>query len=300
MPQPLVTIGIPCYNCAPYLPMLIRSIQAQTYPHWRVIAIDDGSQDGTADFLRSIADSRFQVLIDNENLGLARRLNQIADLAQGDLLARTDADDILLPHRIERQVQAFVEDQRLDVCSSGLYVVDNHNRVRGLRRVPELAQSARDVMLRNGPSHPTVMSTRSWALQNRYRCEYRRGEDLDLWIRTIEVSRIRILPEALHIIREDTQFDGVKYQNTIRDHRQVVRHYLSKNGDVMDMVAVQGLMLVRSWVYQSAVSLGCSNWLAGRRNLPLSAADRAAIVSFLDGISAPSAEGEQTFSPVSV
>lgn len=158
MSNPLVTIGIPCFNCSRYLPLLMRSIEAQTYDNWEVVAIDDGSSDSTRDILRAMEGPRVHVVVDDQNRGLSYRLNQIADLARGALIARTDADDLLLPARIERQVKVFQEDPSTDVVSTGCYVVDNHNHLVGVRRIPALARTAREVMLRNGPSHPTVMT----------------------------------------------------------------------------------------------------------------------------------------------
>ncbi|MCW5966050.1 MAG: glycosyltransferase family 2 protein [Bryobacterales bacterium] len=269
MSNPLVTIGIPCFNCERYLPLLMRSIRAQTYGNWEVVAIDDGSNDGTRDILQAMEGPRVRVVLDNQNRGLSYRLNQIADLARGELVARTDADDMLLPARIERQVEAFQEDPSTDVVSAGCYVVDNRNRLRGVRRIPELARTAREVMLRNGPSHPTVMTTRAWAQNNRYRCVSRRGEDLDLWIRTIEQSRVRYLPEPLHVIREDTRFDGAKYQSTIRDHQQVVCSYLKEIGDPWFTITVRTRLLARACGYRAGHLLGVANAMAALRNTPL-------------------------------
>lgn len=269
MSNPLVTIGIPCFNCERYLPLLMRSIEAQTYDNWEVVAIDDGSSDRTRHILRAMEGPRVHVVVDNQNRGLSYRLNQIADLAGGALIARTDADDLLLPARIERQVRVFQEDPSTDVVSTGCYVVDNRNHLVGVRRIPELARSAREVMLRNGPSHPTVMTTRAWAQDNRYRCESRRGEDLDLWIRTIERSRIRFLPEPLHVIREDPQFDDAKYQRTIRDHQRVVGTYLKEIGDPWFTFTVQARLLARACGYRAGHLLGVSSAMAARRNAPL-------------------------------
>jgi glycosyltransferase involved in cell wall biosynthesis len=286
MKRAFVTIGIPCYNCDPYLSTLIRSIQAQTYTNWNVIAIDDGSTDNTRDVLRSIKDPRFHIVLESENRGLAYRLNQIADLASGTLLARTDADDIMLPHRIETQVRAFQENPSLDVCSSSLYVVNNANQLRGLRRLPKPTRDPVSVMLRNGPSHPTVMSTVQWARQNRYRCEHRRGEDLDLWIRTISTSKVLLFPEPLHIIREDEQFDHEKYQRTIRDHRRVVRHHLTALNDPLTTLRVEATMLARKWVYRIATTIGYANRLAARRNLPVCTEEYERVMQFVKSVAA--------------
>ncbi len=266
---PLVTIGIPCYQCAAHLPALLRSIHAQTYPHWEVVAVDDGSTDGTRDLLRQWESPRIRVVLDDTNRGLSHRLNQIAHLANGTLLARTDADDLMMPTRLQRQVDAFTQDPSLDVVSSGCYVVDDHNHLRGMRVIPNLARTAAEVMLRNGPSHPTVMSTTSWARRNSYRCHWRRGEDFDLWIRTVEHSNIRYLPEALHVIREDPQFDCAKYLRTIRDHQQVIRDYFRGVSSPSLRLAVELRLLSRKLIYPMAHRLGIASALAARRNRTL-------------------------------
>lgn len=279
--MPLVTIGIPCYQCAAHLPMLLRSIVTQSYPHWEVVAVDDGSTDGTREILKSIQDARFRVFLSDENLGLASRLNQIASLAQGSLLARTDADDILMPERLERQVRLFVDDPSLEVVSSGCYVVDSRNRLRGVRRVPPLARSAREVMLRNGPSHPTVMTTSGWARRNQYLCHSRRGEDLDLWIRTVGHSKMRALAEPLHIIREDGQFDAGKYLRTIREHRVVMRRYVDWKRDPLLALRLEARLRLRAWGYGWAQRVGLAGWMAARRQDPVEPSVAAEVEALL-------------------
>jgi glycosyltransferase involved in cell wall biosynthesis len=281
MSLPLVTIGISCWNCARYLPLLVESIRQQSYPNWEVVAIDDGSTDDTRAALKAINDPRFRVVLSDDNRGLSRRLNEIADLATGEFLARTDADDLMMPLRIERQVQAFLRDPSLDVVSSRCLVVDNRNRLRGLRRMGELPRSAREVMLRNGPSHPTVMTRTSWARTNRYRCVHRRGEDLDLWIRTIEHSRFLQLPEALQVIREDRRFDAGKYQRTIREHRRVVRNYLPLPDAPGFGATVQSVMLARALGYRVLGALGLADHFAARRNLPTAREDASRLHELL-------------------
>ena len=281
MGTPLVTIGISCFNCETYLPLLLNSIQAQTYANWEVVAIDDGSSDNTPRILQAIEDPRFRVTCGKKNRGLGYRLNEIADLAQGERLARTDADDVMLPQRIERQVRMFQEDPSLDAVCCGCIVVDNGNRVRGMRRIPKLAASAREVMLRNGPSHPTVMTRTIWAQRNRYLGGSRRGEDLDLWIRTLESTNIRYMPEALHVIREDGRFDAAKYERTILDHRHVMRRYLRGQETVWFRAMVESVLLARRWGYRLFDALGVCDRIAARRNVNMDAHSVAELEQFL-------------------
>jgi glycosyltransferase involved in cell wall biosynthesis len=276
MQSPLVTIGIPCFNCAPYLPALLQSIHAQSFTRWEVVAVDDASTDGTAAILRAIRDPRFHVVLGKENLGLGPRLNQIADHAQGEFVARTDADDLMHPERLSRQMACFAQDPALDVCATGAYTLDNHNRILGIRRVPPLARTPLEVMRQNGPSHPTTTAKRSWCQQFRYTGNPRRGEDLDLWIRSIASSRILQLDEPLHFIREDPHFDIAKYRRSMRDHRTVFRRHADLAGSSSN---ARGLLLRsygKEWVYGALARAGLAGRVAARRNREMQIHERLA------------------------
>lgn len=275
MPAPRITIGIPCFNCAPYLPALLSSLENQKFQPWEAIAVDDASTDGTAEILRSLRHPRIRVVLGKENLGLGARLNQINELAQTDFVARTDADDLMHPDRLARQIACFDTDPMLDVCATGTYTIDNRNRILGVRRVPPLATTPVDVMRRNGPSHPTVTAKRYWFLKFPYRTHLKRSEDLDLWVRSVSESRILQLDEPLHFIREDPAFDVGKYRRSIRDHRIVFRHYRHLVRNPLSFWS----LLLRSYgkeaVYSALASAGLAGRLAAFRNTPVPELRRA-------------------------
>src|SRR3954468_15780628 len=104
MASPRVTIGLPFVNSGETLPNAIRSVFAQTYDDWELILCDDGSTDISLEIARSVRDARVRVLSDGKNVGLPCRLNQIAAVARGEMLARMDADDLMHPNRIAAQV----------------------------------------------------------------------------------------------------------------------------------------------------------------------------------------------------
>lgn len=270
MPKTLVTIGIPCFNCAPYLPVLLRSLDWQAYRSWEAIAIDDASTDGTTEILRSLHHPRIRVILGTDNLGLGARLNQINELAQTDFIARTDADDLMHPQRLSRQMACFDADPNLDVCATGTYTIDNLSRLLGVRRVPPLATTTAEVMRQNGPSHPTITARRSWFLKFPYRPYPKRGEDLDIWVRSISTSRILQLDEPLHFIREDLAFDLAKYRRSMRDHRILFRRHRELAGNSLDA----RFLLLRSYgkeaVYRVLSAAGVAGKLAARRNKPFS------------------------------
>lgn len=269
MPSPLVTIGVPCFNCAPYLPDLLRSLDRQSYESWVAIAVDDASTDGTAEILRSIRHPRIKVVFGKDNLGLGARLNQITELAQTPFIARTDADDLMHPDRLARQMACFDADAKLDVCATGTYTLDYQSRLLGVRRVPSLAATPLEVMRRNGPSHPTVTALRSWFLKFPYRPHPKRGQDLDIWVRAISTSRIVQLEEPLHFIREDPEFDLPKYRRSMRDHRTLFRRHRELAGNPLSAYALLLESYGKEATYAALASARLAGMLAARRNKPL-------------------------------
>src|SRR5512138_427624 len=100
-----VSIGIPFYNPGRAFEKAVRSVFSQTHADWELILMDDGSSDGSLELARSITDPRVRVLSDGANRGLCARLNQIAREARHGLLCRMDADDVMHPDRLHRQVE---------------------------------------------------------------------------------------------------------------------------------------------------------------------------------------------------
>lgn len=106
--KPLVSILIPAYNAAEWIADSVRSAMAQTWPRKEIIVVDDGSRDGTADVARRFASKELTVVV-QENQGAAAARNHALRLSQGDYIQWLDADDLLGPDKIERQLAALRE-----------------------------------------------------------------------------------------------------------------------------------------------------------------------------------------------
>jgi len=104
----LVSVVIPTYNCARYLPEAIDSVLAQTYRDFEIIVVDDGSTDNTAEVLARYGDTICVIRQTNQGRSAARNAGILA--ARGEYIAFLDADDVWLPHKLERQV-AVMESQ---------------------------------------------------------------------------------------------------------------------------------------------------------------------------------------------
>ena len=117
--KPLVSILIPAYNAGEWIADTLQSAIAQTWGRKEVIVVDDGSKDQTAEVARQFA-SRGVAVVSKDNQGAAAARNDALRLAQGDYIQWLDADDLLAPDKIERQLSSLREtDTRRILLSSG-------------------------------------------------------------------------------------------------------------------------------------------------------------------------------------
>jgi glycosyltransferase involved in cell wall biosynthesis len=116
--EPLISILVPAYNAEEFIADSIRSAIVQTWPRKEVIVVDDGSTDGTADVARRFA-SKEVAVVSKQNEGAAATRNHAFALSQGDYIQWLDADDLLAPDKIERQLAALREgDSKWTLLSS--------------------------------------------------------------------------------------------------------------------------------------------------------------------------------------
>jgi glycosyltransferase involved in cell wall biosynthesis len=132
---PLITVGINVYNGMPWLRETIASIQQQTYKEFRLLVIDDGSSDGSTEYLHSIKDERFQI-VRQENRGITAALNRTLADVQTPWLVRSDADDVSFPHRLTTIVKYIERFPKMGMFYSRAAHFQN-GRVLGLLRTTE-------------------------------------------------------------------------------------------------------------------------------------------------------------------
>jgi len=104
--KPLVSILISAHNAQDWIGYTLQSAVAQTWPRKEIIVVDDGSTDGTAEIARKFT-SRGVTVISTKNGGLSAGQNCAYKHCQGDYVQFLDADDLLAPDKIERQLAAL-------------------------------------------------------------------------------------------------------------------------------------------------------------------------------------------------
>src|ERR1700751_400462 len=106
--KPLVSILIPAHNAEAWIADTIRSAIGQSWPRKEIIIVDDGSTDQTFAVARGFA-SKDVIVVTHENQGAASTRTYAFSLCQGDFIQWLDADDLLSPDKVKKQVEADVE-----------------------------------------------------------------------------------------------------------------------------------------------------------------------------------------------
>ncbi|HKK13176.1 MAG TPA: glycosyltransferase family 2 protein [Gammaproteobacteria bacterium] len=199
---PLVSVVMPVHNAGRYLPAAIDSILGQSLADIELIAIDDGSSDGSWATVRAFAarDPRIRTARHPENRGIVDTLNTGLELARGNFIARMDADDIALPERLRRQV-SYMSANNIDF--SGCWTRTIGNGRSRIMRFPVTDTQFKTTLLFQTPfAHPTLMMRRSLLDTGvRYRSRARHAEEYDLAVALATRARMGNLPEPLLLYR---------------------------------------------------------------------------------------------------
>lgn len=233
MSGPLVSVVLPCYQAERHLQEALDSLLRQTHRHLEVVAVDDGSTDGTAGILSTTAraDPRVRILTQPENRGLVAALNRGVEAARGELVARMDADDVALPDRVARQVAALERWPGTDVVGTGVRLVDEEGRPMEQR--PPRARTpvgCRFLSYLATPLvHPSILARARVLRAHPYRKapETLHAEDYELFARMVRDGVVlRNLEEPLLLLRQgggsvSRRFEEVQVANFVlcaREH----------------------------------------------------------------------------------
>ena len=226
--MPKVSILLPTHQSGAHLRETLDSIWAQTYQDYELLAVDDASTDQTLEILRESADPRMRI-IQGRNQGLAEALNLGITSAQGEYIARIDADDLMVPDRLEKQVRFMDAHQKVIVCGGwqqyfGLSTF--------LHAPPASAEQCRaNLLFRCDLCHSTLMMRTSALIEHHlfYDPAYA-AEDFELWTRVLDVGDIANLPEVLGYYREDGKsITAAKKETLIRQNGEIVAASLERN-----------------------------------------------------------------------
>jgi glycosyltransferase involved in cell wall biosynthesis len=209
MNEPLVSLILLSYNYERYIGEAIRSVLAQTWPHWELIVVDDASTDSSLEVIRSFSDPRLRLLPLERNRGASAAYNLAYARCRGQYVGSLDADDFLAPRKLELQVQDFAAHPGVDVLGTFVTEVDaaGHAVDGGTAAWFNQERDLDDVenwLMRNHLCHSSALLRRCAhdriGLLNPH---LRVAADYELWLRGLAQGvRFRVLPEPLIFSRQ--------------------------------------------------------------------------------------------------
>jgi glycosyltransferase involved in cell wall biosynthesis len=213
MKHPKVTVLMSVYNDHGYLAPAVDSILNQSFRDFEFLIIDDGSTMPLSG-LESLVDPRTTVHR-QENAGLTRSLNKGIALAAGEFIARMDADDVSLPHRLEAQVKALESNVSLDLVGSFFDIVDGEGRlIERKELITDPIYRLWRLQFHNNYGHGTVMFRKSAVMDiGMYDEKLLYAQDFDLWSRLSRKDNTGIVPEVLYGYRMIEQGQQASVKN---------------------------------------------------------------------------------------
>ncbi len=219
-----VSVLIPVHNKAPYLQACLDSVFNGTFGDLEVVAVDDASTDDSPAILRACTDPRLRIIPLEHNLGPAGAADRGLAEARGEYIVRLDADDLMVPDRIARQV-AFM-DAHPDVGASG-GALQLFGAGREVWRLPLTDEECRAQLLFGVPVSQGASILRRSVLEAhhlRYEPTWPRiGEDWLFWARMGQVTHFGNIAEPVTLYRRGEQ--NISHgRDKVKDHEVILRH----------------------------------------------------------------------------
>lgn len=264
--NPKLTIGLPVYNAAGSVKYAILSVLNQTFTDFELIITDDGSTDETLSVIQSIEDNRIRIVHHDDNRGIACRLNEQILEARGQYFARMDADDLMMPERLQKQVEALDAHSEIDVLGTAIVVMDDNHCILGLRGMVMEETRIVDV---DYLLHPTVMGKTEWFRKNLYNESYSGWEDYELWLRTRMFSHFKALSEPLMFYRDSRTFNVPQFIKRRMIGCKVVLNEWRLYNNPLTALRVLCSNLVSCIIVPIIHGLRLDGWRTRKRNKPL-------------------------------
>jgi glycosyltransferase involved in cell wall biosynthesis len=193
---PAVSVIVPCYNLAKYLPQAIRSLQAQTMTDWEAVIVNDASPDDTAQVAASLAaeDRRVRVVTNPENLYLAGALNAGIGASHGRYILPLDADNMVEPWTLGVLAGALDADRGIHIAYGACKFVnedgspDTSVAPDGISGWPRGFSFKGQMLHRNQIPSTCMMRRVVWERSGGYRRRCRTAEDAEHWTRVTSLG----------------------------------------------------------------------------------------------------------------
>ena len=232
-----VDIIIPAYNAAKYLPQAIESVLAQTFEDWRILLIDDGSTDNTAEVISPFLEQASKKIkyIKQSNRGLPAARNTAIKNSSAEFLALLDADDVWLPNRLSESLKSFQHRPPAGLSYGLISRIDQNGKVmdtwKGNERWTEGSIAPYIYMLKVQLPCPTITFRRKCVDEvGLFDESMRATEDRDLWLRIAQRYEVASTPEVIAYYRTSPSSMSTDPERMLKAQLQFIRKHAGTPG----------------------------------------------------------------------
>ncbi len=236
MPDCTVTVLMPVYNAESYLSIAIESVLTQSFHDFELIIVDDGSTDKSFEISKKYAeqDSRIRIFR-KDNSGISDTLNLGLSNARGEFIARFDADDIMLPNRLEIQFEFLRGNTTLGFCGSFLEFIDANGAVVGWSRPSPVTRAEFEKLISERRpitfNHPSIMCRKAVMVEvGGYDRSMEPTEDTDLFNKILALGfEALIVPQFLLRYRlHSTSIGAQKVRKQIENRNFIAYNFYAR------------------------------------------------------------------------
>jgi glycosyltransferase involved in cell wall biosynthesis len=238
--HPLVSVVMPAYNRADYIGAAIASVLRQSYPHWQLHIVDDGSRDGTPDVVRGFTDTRI-LYLQQPNAGQSAARNRAIAAAGGQYICFLDSDNLWNADKLEYQVGLARENPDFDVFYSDTQTISATGEPLPAPSATRWSGRVTDKLLRSNFVNFNTSLIRAQALRRSggFDEQLRSGEDFDLWLRLSLHSQFHYSQKVLAQYRVTPGQISSDVWKNLRANKLILERFIEGNRGVLDPRAVR-------------------------------------------------------------
>lgn len=260
-----ISVYITSYNKIQYIEQSIKSVLSQTLKPFEIVIIDDASQDGSQEVIKSYA-SKYSNLIfpifNENNLGIANCRNKALRTLSGDLVTFLDGDDFFYPNKLELEYKLLIKSKNTQVVYSNFNYLNESGKIIGSFAKETDNPATGDIFINTYTRNYNVKSGSNYIYEMFYKnCAFEIGlydtnikiwEDWDFRIRMSKISKYgycskinsvyRQLPDSLHTSHFETHY-----------HEQIKIY--NKNKPLIQDLQEEEISLIHNRVYSKMKSL---------------------------------------------
>jgi glycosyltransferase involved in cell wall biosynthesis len=269
--MPRVSVLLTCYNHLAYLPEALAGVRAQTFTDIEVIAIDDGSIDGTREWLEAHAPD-CKLVFNERNLGTYGTLNRALGASTGEFVAILNDDDVWAPEKLQKQVELLDSNQRIGlVHTDGFFIDGSGRRLEGSPLGFEFPRTETGNILLALLYQNKIIASAALARRScfdelgGFNEEYFGSGDWEMWLRIAERYLVGYVAEPLTMYRVHGANASHKLDRIWQDDQRL-REWIRGRYDLYDGLGLQPAAVKAAKAHNDAC-LGTIYTLNGRPDL---------------------------------